>query len=347
MAEALGIVASIAGLASLAVQLTNGCYVCYTYLKSAKQATDQVNGVIDELNDLRQSLQSMGRLYSKRTQSLASSQDVIQRLNECTSEIEEFSNSLYPDFKGLRGKIEQLKWPKKHGKVNTFIAKLRRYREYFDSEKVNDIIALSESAVIVGVNSLAIGTSSLDSTRAIWKYLKEDEEKTQWLKMLEWLSPLDLTNSRIYQDELYTTRRHAKSSTWILRDPGFNVWRHSMPHSPSSILWCKGDPGTGKTIIRYGTSLALNELTIYLNLNLFQLGYNPLSFENEYSTCILLLQSPGNIATAAGTYNRSFAEAAIVGEVLSPQATGRNKRILRAPKGEVNSTVSNTAKNIY
>jgi len=42
MAEALGAAASVAGLVSLASQLTKGCYTSYSYLKSAKQATGQV-----------------------------------------------------------------------------------------------------------------------------------------------------------------------------------------------------------------------------------------------------------------------------------------------------------------
>jgi hypothetical protein len=72
MAEALGVAASVAGLVSLALQLTTGGYTCYSYLKSAKQATDQVKQVIDELNDFQECLQSSERVYSNSIHPLAS-----------------------------------------------------------------------------------------------------------------------------------------------------------------------------------------------------------------------------------------------------------------------------------
>src|SRR5436190_6814205 len=158
MAEALGVAGSIAGLVSIASQLAKVCYVCYRYLKSARQATDQVKQVIDELGDFRESLQSIEKLYSNRTGPLPSTKEIGQKLKDCTSEIESFSDSLQLDFKGVRGTIEQLKWPKKREMVTAFIDKLQRYRGYFESAKSNDTLALAENAVALGEKSLALGT---------------------------------------------------------------------------------------------------------------------------------------------------------------------------------------------
>lgn len=243
MAEPLGVAASIAGLVSLATQLTMGCYACYSYLKSAKQATDQVKQVIDELNDFRASLQDIEKVYSYQAKPLTSAKNIVQKLKDCTTEIETFCDSLRLDFKGVRGTIEQLKWPKKQGAVNAFINKLQRYREFFESAKSNDTLLLVENAVVLGEKSLALGSELSELANIA-------QQKAKWTEVVEWLYPLDLNELQKLQDELYNQRRCKGSSTWILRNKEFNMWRHSMPHSYCSTLWCKGDPGSGKTIIR-------------------------------------------------------------------------------------------------
>jgi hypothetical protein len=250
MAEALGVAASVAGLVSLASELTKGCYTCYSYLKSTKQAREEVKQVIDELNDFRECLQSLERVYSKRIQPLTSTKAIIQKVKECSIDVEIFTKSLRPDFEGLRGVLERLKWPKEHEKVVVFIDKLQRYRGYFDSVKANDTLALADNAVTLAEKSVGVGFQVLDSTKNIERKLDEKWKKERWIEMLEWISHVNLDNLRNYQKELYSVRRQNRSGTWILRDEHFNMWRHSTSHSYCSSLWSKGDPGSGKTITR-------------------------------------------------------------------------------------------------
>ena len=62
------------------------------------------------------------------------------------------------------------------------------------------------------------------------------------MKILGWLS-------RITHDEKHTDtlrRRHGSTGTWFLELAEFQDW---LNNDTNNVLWCKGDPGVGKTIL--------------------------------------------------------------------------------------------------
>ncbi|KAL6704784.1 hypothetical protein ACN47E_007588 [Coniothyrium glycines] len=61
-------------------------------------------------------------------------------------------------------------------------------------------------------------------------------------QILFWISSLDYTS---VQDETYQTR-HGNTGTWFLNHYDFQKWIH---RDTSSLLWCWGNPGSGKTIL--------------------------------------------------------------------------------------------------
>ncbi|KAF7318677.1 NACHT and ankyrin domain protein [Mycena chlorophos] len=72
---------------------------------------------------------------------------------------------------------------------------------------------------------------------AIYGHFFSDEK----YKLFEFISPLNFLPR---QREIYET--HEKNTgAWFLNDPAFNRWQSGH----KSILWCSGDPGTGKTVL--------------------------------------------------------------------------------------------------
>ena len=79
----------------------------------------------------------------------------------------------------------------------------------------------------------------------------------EYQEFLRQLSKLDFTAK---QKESYS-KRHAKTGQWLLESPDFQTWQQSTVGG-SSVLWCPGNPGAGKTII---TSIAVNHIIESIN----------------------------------------------------------------------------------
>lgn len=89
-------------------------------------------------------------------------------------------------------------------------------------------------------------------------------------KVLEWLSPLDPQRKH---DEI-RSRRMQNSGLWLLESTEYETWCNDN-NSPR-ILWCRGIPGAGKTII---SSLIIDELSDMIDSNQTKLAY----FYYDYS----------------------------------------------------------------
>lgn len=82
-------------------------------------------------------------------------------------------------------------------------------------------------------------SSSTDDFNA--HYRSVDEER---MKILGWLSSVAYHEK--YTDTL--RRRHENTGKWFLELAEFQDW---LKNESKNVLWCKGDPGVGKTILAY------------------------------------------------------------------------------------------------
>jgi Cdc6-like AAA superfamily ATPase len=64
------------------------------------------------------------------------------------------------------------------------------------------------------------------------------------MKILGWLS--SVAHNEKQTDTL--RRRHENTGMWFLELAEFQNW---LKNETKNILWCKGDPGVGKTILAY------------------------------------------------------------------------------------------------
>lgn len=92
----------------------------------------------------------------------------------------------------------------------------------------------------------------MDELRKLRLDVKDDRHASEDLEFLRNLSTLDFS---VKQKEAYS-KRHANTGQWLLDTKNFKDWLQSNEHS-SSVLWCPGNPGAGKTVI---TSIAVNHV---------------------------------------------------------------------------------------
>ena len=91
-----------------------------------------------------------------------------------------------------------------------------------------------------------------DSYKNVWNNcdISVTDEKRA---VLEWLSPLEPRE----RHHAIGTSRMAGVGDWLLITNEFTQWNQSGDRSAKPVLFCYGDPGVGKTYLRYGWRLPL------------------------------------------------------------------------------------------
>jgi len=87
-------------------------------------------------------------------------------------------------------------------------------------------------------------TGKVNNTFNSCNFTVVDERKA----LLDWLSPLD--PGRLHR--ALAIGRVAGVGDWLLDTNQFTQWRKGGERSAKSVLFCYGDPGVGKTYLRYG-----------------------------------------------------------------------------------------------
>ena len=100
-------------------------------------------------------------------------------------------------------------------------------------------------------NSFNTNTNSFNNVSN--NYIAADERP----QILAWLSPLE---PRLRHKDIQD-RRVENIGEWVLETEAFNSWYASSGGSGSdnAVLFCYGDPGVGKTFIRYLGGISMNE----------------------------------------------------------------------------------------
>ncbi|KAJ6449260.1 hypothetical protein C8R45DRAFT_1045102 [Mycena sanguinolenta] len=71
----------------------------------------------------------------------------------------------------------------------------------------------------------------------------QDIEPCERKRIIEWVSPL---NFFVRQDDIFSTRQEG-TGEWLLNEKQFKRWESSI----GGVLWCRGIPGVGKTVLVY------------------------------------------------------------------------------------------------
>ena len=142
MADPLSTVGSIAGLVSLAIQLSQ---LSFKYVSSIKGSSKAWSSYIQELSTLTSVLLKLQQACER-----AGAQDLSfglpapgpssDSILECHKELESLKTTLSDKLKkrGLRGKLEMLSWPFSEPDTQAKILLLHRFSSLFESSIVAD-----------------------------------------------------------------------------------------------------------------------------------------------------------------------------------------------------------------
>ena len=96
------------------------------------------------------------------------------------------------------------------------------------------------------VVSITTNTGNVtDSYNNVWNNCEIADKKRA---VLEWLSPLEPRE----RHQAIGRDRVAGLGDWLLLTSEFARWSESDNATGSPVLFCYGDPGVGKTYLRYG-----------------------------------------------------------------------------------------------
>jgi hypothetical protein len=142
MAEPVGVAASVAGLVSIAIQLSQ---ISYQYVSSVKGSSKAWSGYIQELSTLTSVL-----LKFQRACEAAGAQDLAgvisapglspQSIRDCHKELEDLKSALSEKLqkRGLRGRLEMLSWPFSESDTEAKVLMLHRISGLFRSSLAAD-----------------------------------------------------------------------------------------------------------------------------------------------------------------------------------------------------------------
>lgn len=132
--DPLSVAASVAGLASLSIELS---LLIGRYYISVKNASRDIQDIQSELESLSATLKRVEEVLRSdsirsNTSLFTSSSVLVSALNACKSKIREMSLILEkPDKGSLSRAWERLKWPFNEKEVRKFLEALRRYTATF------------------------------------------------------------------------------------------------------------------------------------------------------------------------------------------------------------------------
>jgi len=94
-----------------------------------------------------------------------------------------------------------------------------------------------------------------DSYKNVWNncQISAADEKRQ---VLEWLSPLEPHE----RHQAIGMGRVARVGDWLLLTTEFTQWSQAGGASAKSVLFCYGNPGVGKTYLRFEWRLSLKSV---------------------------------------------------------------------------------------
>ncbi|KAJ6540513.1 ankyrin repeat-containing domain protein [Mycena capillaripes] len=230
MAELVGFVSAVAGLVTLAGQISK---ISYGYLSDVRDAQRMRGRYLTELSAFTDALKHAEKAAVDAEQLDA----MVPRpahlsakvLDECHTHLLALHRSLETPKTG--GSLSRLKatavWPLEEAQMKKHIEMLHRFRSIFSDYVSSSTLALSEAAY-----------RKLD-------VLTREQARS---KLLEWLQPVTLL-------------RHGPPAeppcpgtcTWFLESDIYLGWRTSAP----SLVWCRGKPGVGKSVL---STIVLHDL---------------------------------------------------------------------------------------
>lgn len=227
----VGEAAAILQLIQMSVQIVNSCY---TYVQSARNAPIEITRTISEVNSLKGILEYLQRLVSDspNSQSVAALGSLMGPqgpFEASTVALEELAKKL-KSLNEASAVRRRLLWPIEASKFEEILQGLEKHKTLF-------ILALAGDN-LQSAQKTELGVQGFESSM---EDLKVKEKRKD---ILRWLRDADPTSNHRAARKKH---EQPETGTWLLKCKEFERWKDEV----GQILWMHGDPGMGKTVLRY------------------------------------------------------------------------------------------------
>ena len=260
MADPLSIIGGIAAIAQISTTVVS-------LIKLAKDASSDRQKLLAEINATTALCQTLNDYVE--INGIESWAETFKTLNQTDNgPLSQFKQCLEYLHKKLNTKGATLKWPFNKQSVQEILATIERQKSLINVALTNDNLRLSAAihdelqGVVSGVEGLRIS-----------------QDKDRRKNALSQLTTIDFEAN--HAD--IASRRANLTGAWFLESAQFTSW---WKHESSSILWCPGIPGSGKTTL---SSLVIDNLRVEIakNPNIGLAGIYH-SYRNTQSTLNLM-----------------------------------------------------------
>jgi hypothetical protein len=238
MADPLGVTASIIAILQLSGTVIG-------YLKDVKDASKDCYNILVEIGSTSSLLYVLNDLITKGD-TQGSYLAVVRSLavphgplDQFRSALERLSDKIRP-ANGFAKAARVLTWPLKKDEVKELLSTIERLKSLFSLALQNDSVRLSRG----------IEAGLAEIKRAVLLQ-GQQSRRAEDLDIFKWLTPSKPREAHLRMRE----HRLPGTGQWLLEKPEFIAWRDE--EQASSILWCHGIPGAGKTVI---SSLVIDHL---------------------------------------------------------------------------------------
>lgn len=235
MADPLSIAASVTGLVTAGIMVTNSLakfYNLYKHLDSSLIGTiHKLERLLDDFQSLNKTLSS--RKFRVDEQSLVNNVETsIQRcdeiIQELKSECEKFDKALSSGIKAaVRTAGRRATYPFRQSTLQKLEEDIEEIRNHLFSAL--EILQLNDSQRI---------QDELDEMKLVLNLIRTDQISAH---IRDWLKAPDVTINH----NAACAKRHPRTGTWLLKDPTFTAWLAEE----NSFLWMNGFAGTGKSVL--------------------------------------------------------------------------------------------------
>ena len=294
---------------------------------------------IDKSNhgELREAINSMFRWYQNAVKCYVYLSDVSTTKQKASDEVSEFTWE--PAFRGSRWftrgwTLQELLAPtsveffskewKRFGDKRSLKQQIRkitgipdsalqgaRLSQFSDNERFSWMerrqtkLAEDKAYALLGIFDVNIPLNYGEGTKSAFKRLQKEMDKLK-----ECIRDLRLTDPRDDKKRIEETKGGLLEDSyhWILENPDFQRWRDDQQ---SRLLWIKGDPGKGKTMLLCGVinelkkSMATRDLLSYFFCQATDLRINNVTAVLRGLLYLLVNQQPSLISHVRKKYDNA------------------------------------------
>ena len=259
MADPVSIASGIAGLISLAGQVSLACYQYGCAVKGAPKDIQDLQNEVTSLAGVLTSVQAL--VEAKDAGSSSSGQEKSQEVElgdpppyeaqdhidlaqirgsvgDCQLVLEEVRSKLQRAHRDedtrIQKNVRRFIWPLKQAETRTLLARLERNKATFVSALASTNVSLSAQVLNVA--------QDIKRELALDRWERQLERKrVEMRRLYGWLSPVDPAISHRAARKLH----QPGTGEWLFREQHWQLWASGK----EKLLWLRGIPGSGKTVL--------------------------------------------------------------------------------------------------